>query len=137
MSCGAAVYRRLIQVCPRALRVQYGDEMVLLFEDMLGEADGRLESARVWCRAIRDLGRLALSHAVRTDRFAVVVLTWAMSAACFTAELFLARSFETPRFAFRHAVAAVVVCPSLLAALVSLVATRAARTRLSLFSEEA
>jgi hypothetical protein len=111
--------------------------MVLLFEDLLSDADGHIQSARVWGQAVWELGGLALSHAVGTDRFAVVVLTWATSLACFSAELFLARTFETPRLALRDAVAAVVVCPSLLAALVSLVVTRAERTPVSLFSEEA
>ena len=137
MTFGSAVYRQLLLLCPRELRAEYGDEMTLLFDEMLREADGRAGAARVWTRAVCELGRLAVSNAVGTDRFAVVVLTWAISFACFSAELFLARTFETPRLALLDAVGAVVVCPSLVAALVSLVATRAARTRVSLFSEEA
>ena len=137
MSFGSALYRRLLIVCPRELRTEYGEDMVLLFEDMLREADGRVQSAKVWSRAVCELARLVVSHAMSTDRFAVVALTWATSVACFSGELFLARTFETPRLPLEVAIAGVILCPSSVAALVSLVVTRAARKHVSLFSEEA
>src|SRR5689334_6658067 len=52
-----AIYRALLLCYPAAFRHEYGDQMLLMFAEQVGEArrtGGRLEQASLWVRAISD-----------------------------------------------------------------------------------
>ena len=56
------VYRALLHCYPAAFRQEYGNQMLLLFAEQLGEArrtGGRLEQAALWAHAARDAFTIA------------------------------------------------------------------------------
>jgi predicted permease len=57
MTGGKAVYRALLYCYPAAFRQEYGNQMLLMFAEQLGEArrtGGRLEQAALWAHATWD-----------------------------------------------------------------------------------
>lgn len=67
----ARVYAALLRAYPRAFRVRYGDEMVLLFGDQLRDArttKGGGGVAATWFRTLIDLASSAVGEHLRKDR---------------------------------------------------------------------
>src|SRR5579859_1941731 len=57
MPCAKAIYRALLLCYPAAFRHEYGDQMLLMFAEQMGEArrrDGRFEQAALWLHAAFD-----------------------------------------------------------------------------------
>jgi hypothetical protein len=65
------VYRALLLLYPAAFRTRFGEEIVQLFGDQLGEAGGgpaRLGNAATWARGLGDLIVTATAERLRGDR---------------------------------------------------------------------
>jgi hypothetical protein len=133
----SAVYRSLIHVCPRELRKDFGLEMTLLFGDCLRDAwleSGVSGVTRIWFDELREFLRIGFSNAGAAQGVAAALLSSGLSAICLGGELALARShlpqsIHTPALA--EAIMAVVVLPSLTAAIVSFTAIRISSPRLA------
>ena len=127
----SVIYRKLLWVCPKDLRSDFGTEMALVFADDLAESwmdTGIPGVIRVWSRAAGELLSIALSQVAGARGVLVSAICCGLSALCLGGELMLARAHATPGGngpALMDAIMTVVVWPSLTAALVSFVAVRA------------
>ena len=71
MSASERVYAALMYVYPRALRAQYGDEMMDYFRDRLRDERARAGArgvARLWTRALVDLASTAIHEYANSER---------------------------------------------------------------------
>jgi hypothetical protein len=124
----STVYGNLLRVCPEELRKDFGAEMALVFSDDLRDAwlkAGIQGVIRVWLCASGELLQIGLSNACAAPRFIVALISCAASAICLGGELALARAHASPGAntpPLADAIWAVVVWPSLAAALVSFTA---------------
>jgi hypothetical protein len=136
LNWSSIIYSRLLWVCPKDLRRDFGPEMKLLFDDILAESwaeAGIPGIVRVWFGALGELIQIAFVNAAGAPGAIVPAISCALSAICFGGQLMLIRS--TPGTG--DALWPVVIWPSLTAGAVSLLATRicARNTILSLCSK--
>lgn len=131
VSASAAVYRRLLRLCPRELRDEYGNEMTLVFADDLAdswERSGPTAAFRLCVHAAAELAGLALSNALSIHGLLTAIIASALTMFCFTLELAAARAHGPTPISTAPAYVSVIVVliPGLAAALVAFIAARLA-----------
>lgn len=120
----AAIYSRLLYVCPEELRRDFGPEMTLVFTDDLTDSwqeAGMPGFVRAWRCAAVDLLQTGAPAAFRAPAILVPLLCCGATAICFGGELMLARAHSPigSNPPILDAIRTVVILPSLAAALVS------------------
>jgi hypothetical protein len=130
LNWSSIIYRKLLWVCPKELRRDFGADIELVFAEDIAESwrEGGIPGViRVWRCAACELLQIALSNAASAPGLLVSVISCGLSAICLGGELMLARAHASTgnsMAALTEAVLTVVVWPSLTAALVSFVAVR-------------
>ena len=54
------LYSRTLLLYPRSLRDEFADEMTLVFEEQLTDANGAIDTVRIWLSVVNDLFAVAL-----------------------------------------------------------------------------